>query len=141
MNTKSFYLIVFLLTTTFAFGSVKPIPITSATIEWKAYKIAYERWGNIQLKSGELLFEDDALTGGNFVVDMTSIQVTSLEGKKKASLEKHLRSDDFFGIEEFPTAEMVIARFATFPISFNAAIDPTSLPAYQAVADYLIKKP
>ena len=40
-----------------------------------------------------------------------------------------------------PTAEMVIARFATFPISFNAAIDPTSLPAYQAVADYLIKKP
>ena len=40
-----------------------------------------------------------------------------------------------------PTAEMVIARFATFPISFNAAIDPTSLPAYQAVADYLIKTP
>ena len=40
-----------------------------------------------------------------------------------------------------PTAEMVIARFATFPISFNAAIDPTSLPAYQAVADYLIKRP
>ena len=37
-------------------------------------------------------------------------------------------------------AEMVIARFATFPISFNAAIDPTSLPAYQAVADYLVKK-
>ena len=40
-----------------------------------------------------------------------------------------------------PTAEMVIARFATFPISFNAAIDPTSLPAFQAVADYLMSKP
>ncbi len=39
-----------------------------------------------------------------------------------------------------PTAEMVIARFATHPISFNAAIDPTSLPAYQAVADYLLTK-
>jgi CubicO group peptidase (beta-lactamase class C family) len=39
-----------------------------------------------------------------------------------------------------PTAEMVIARFATFPVSANAAIDPTSLPAYQAVADYLVKK-
>ena len=39
-----------------------------------------------------------------------------------------------------PVAEMVIARFATFPISFNAAIDPTSLPAYQAVADYLVGK-
>ena len=39
-----------------------------------------------------------------------------------------------------PTAEMVIARFATFPTSANAAIDPTSLPAYQAVAGYLLAK-
>ena len=39
---------------------------------------------------------------------MTSIQVTSLEGKKKANLEKHLRSDDFFGVEKFPSATMVI---------------------------------
>ncbi|MFT7288968.1 MAG: CubicO group peptidase (beta-lactamase class C family) [Halieaceae bacterium] len=39
-----------------------------------------------------------------------------------------------------PTAEMVIARFASYPVSFNAAIDPTSLPAYQAVAEYLLNK-
>ena len=39
-----------------------------------------------------------------------------------------------------PKAEMVIARFATYPISANAYIDPTSLPAYQAVADYLMGK-
>lgn len=37
-----------------------------------------------------------------------------------------------------PTADMVIARFASFPSPFNAAIDPTSLPAYQAVAEYLL---
>ena len=39
-----------------------------------------------------------------------------------------------------PAAEMVIARFASHPISFNAAIDPNSLPAYQAVANYLMSK-
>lgn len=39
-----------------------------------------------------------------------------------------------------PTAEMVIARFATYPVSANAVIDPTSLPAYQAVAEYLLAK-
>ena len=39
-----------------------------------------------------------------------------------------------------PTAEMVIVRFASFPTAKNAKIDPTSLPAYQAVAEYLIKK-
>ena len=37
-----------------------------------------------------------------------------------------------------PKAEMVIARFASFPVAANAQIDPTSLPAYQAVANYLM---
>lgn len=39
-----------------------------------------------------------------------------------------------------PTAEMVIVRFASFPQAQNGFIDPTSLPAYQAVADYLMSK-
>ncbi|MEZ2720890.1 serine hydrolase domain-containing protein [Paenalcaligenes hominis] len=39
-----------------------------------------------------------------------------------------------------PTADMVIVRFASFPVASNAAMDPTSLPAYQAVADYLKKQ-
>ena len=39
-----------------------------------------------------------------------------------------------------PTANMVIVRFASFPVAKNAMIDPTSLPAYQAVAEYLISK-
>lgn len=38
-----------------------------------------------------------------------------------------------------PRADMVIARFASYPVAANAANDPTTLPAYQAVADYLIK--
>lgn len=33
-------------------------------------------------------------------------------------------------------AEMVIVRLASFPTAKNAQIDPTSLPAYQAVARY-----
>ena len=39
-----------------------------------------------------------------------------------------------------PAAEMVIVRMASHPIAGNAANDPTSLPAYQAVADYLKMK-
>lgn len=36
-----------------------------------------------------------------------------------------------------PTAQMVLVRFASFPSAKNSLIDPTSLPAFQAVADYL----
>lgn len=37
-----------------------------------------------------------------------------------------------------PTAEMVIVRTASNPIASNTHNDPISLPAYQAVADYLM---
>lgn len=37
-----------------------------------------------------------------------------------------------------PTAEMVIVRAASNPIASNTHNDPISLPAYQAVADYLM---
>ena len=40
-----------------------------------------------------------------------------------------------------PTADMVIVRLASFPTAKNAKIDPTSLPAYRAVAEYLKSKP
>ena len=38
-----------------------------------------------------------------------------------------------------PKAEMVIARFASHPTAANAANDPTSLPAYHALATFLMQ--
>ncbi|MDM7859384.1 serine hydrolase [Alteromonas sp. ASW11-36] len=37
-----------------------------------------------------------------------------------------------------PTADMVIVRLASHPSAANSVIDPTSLPAYEAVAQYLM---
>jgi CubicO group peptidase (beta-lactamase class C family) len=39
-----------------------------------------------------------------------------------------------------PAAEMVIARFASHPLGANANLDPTSLPAYHAVAKHLMRE-
>ena len=39
-----------------------------------------------------------------------------------------------------PKVEMVIARFASHPVAGNAANDATSLPAYQALAEYLLQR-
>lgn len=39
-----------------------------------------------------------------------------------------------------PAAEMVIVRFASTYYASNKYIDPLSIPAYEAVAEYLIKK-
>ena len=37
-----------------------------------------------------------------------------------------------------PTADMVLVRLASYPRAQNGSIDPTSLPAYQAVAEFLM---
>ncbi|MCR9150115.1 MAG: beta-lactamase family protein [Rhodobacteraceae bacterium] len=39
-----------------------------------------------------------------------------------------------------PTAEMVLVRVASYPRAQNGFIDPTSLPAYQAVAEFLMAR-
>lgn len=38
-----------------------------------------------------------------------------------------------------PTAEMVIVRYASHPVASNAANDATTLPAFQALAEYLMQ--
>jgi CubicO group peptidase (beta-lactamase class C family) len=38
-----------------------------------------------------------------------------------------------------PKADMVIARFASYPVAGNSANDPTTLPAYMALSDYLLQ--
>lgn len=37
-----------------------------------------------------------------------------------------------------PKADMVIARFASNPVAANAASDPTTLPAFRAIAEHLM---
>lgn len=39
-----------------------------------------------------------------------------------------------------PTAQMVLVRLASYPRAQNGFIDPTSLPAYQAVAEFLMSR-
>jgi CubicO group peptidase (beta-lactamase class C family) len=43
------------------------------------------------------------------------------------------------GVYIDPKAEMVIARFASHHIAGNMGIDPTTLPAYHALAKFLIR--
>jgi CubicO group peptidase (beta-lactamase class C family) len=38
-----------------------------------------------------------------------------------------------------PAAEMVIVRLGSHPLAANANVDPTSLPAYQALAEHLMR--
>ena len=68
---------------------------------------------SISLKEGVLIFKKGKLAGGKFIMDMTTINTTDLDGGMKNKLDGHLKSDDFFGTENFPTAGLVFKTIAT----------------------------
>ena len=88
----------------------KEVSITKSSVTWKGYKVTGSHTGTIALKSGSLSFEDSKLVGGTFVMDMNSIACTDLDGVYKEKLEGHLKSDDFFGVENNPTARLVFTN-------------------------------
>lgn len=86
----------------------KEVKTESSTVTWKGYKFAGSHNGSIALKSGALEFDGDKLSGGEFVVDMTTISVEDLEaGNGKEKLEGHLNADDFFGTADHATSKLV----------------------------------
>ena len=94
-------------------SGVYKISTNDSEVQWKGYKVTGEHAGVVNLQSGELAFDENgSLSGGSFVMDMTSIKVTDLEGEWAGKLEGHLKSADFFGVEKFPTARFEITNVA-----------------------------
>lgn len=90
----------------------KEINTQESQVNWKGKKVAGSHNGTIQLKDGHLIVEDGKPTGGEFIIDMASITVTDLSGEGKEQLEGHLKSDDFFGVENYPASKLVITTVA-----------------------------
>ncbi len=104
--------LVFVLVT-FAFGpkaETFTIVPTDSTVNWTGYKVTGKHTGTIAIKAGALVFKDDLLEGGEFEMDMSSITCTDLEGEYAGKLVGHLSSEDFFGVEKYPTASFKITR-------------------------------
>lgn len=74
-----------------------------SSVNWKGSKVGGEHAGVINLESAQLKFAQDALSSGEFVVDMKSLKNTDLEKlEDRTKLESHLKSGDFFETETFP---------------------------------------
>jgi len=80
-----------------------------SNVKWLGKKVTGEHNGTIKLANGSLEFNEDKLAGGSFEIDMKSIENSDLENEEyNQKLVGHLKSDDFFGVEKYPTASLVI---------------------------------
>ncbi|HCY82243.1 MAG TPA: YceI family protein [Xanthomarina gelatinilytica] len=128
-NITAIVLVVFM---TFSFTTIeeekKEIKVENSKVVWKGYKVTGSHEGTIAIKSGHLNFSNDKLTGGTFVIDMSTITNTDLEGEYKEKLEGHLKSDDFFGVEKYPTASLIFTE-----------VKSTGKNSYKVTGDLTIK--
>jgi polyisoprenoid-binding protein YceI len=113
-NLKSIALaLVVVLSTAAVSAQSKNINTTTSTIEWVGKKVTGQHNGTVNFKDGALVFKGKKLTGGTFTVDMTSLTATDLTGEYLGKLNGHLKADDFFGTDKFPTAKLVFKKIAT----------------------------
>ena len=98
------------LVTGLAFGQTKKI--TTSDVHWWGYKLAKTEAsshdGTVNVKSGSVVLKKNQLVGGSFVLDMTSINATDLQGEYQQKLNGHLKTGDFFEVEKYPTATFKI---------------------------------
>ncbi|MDA8816569.1 YceI family protein [Schleiferiaceae bacterium] len=76
-------------------------------LKWRGFKtyVASEHIGTIGVQSGTFAMAGDQLVGGKITIDMNSIANVDIEDEgKRGYLEGHLKSQDFFFVESFPTA-------------------------------------
>jgi len=115
------------------------IVLKSSRISWTGYKPLSEHKGEISIKSGNLLFVDTLLTGGEVIVDMASITCKDIEDEENnAKLVGHLKSADFFNVDSFSTAKLSIKKVIPYG-AFDTKKEGMTGQVYKAVADLTIK--
>jgi len=104
-NMKNvFILLISLVATSMMAQSSTSVDLDKSVVNWKAAKVTGEHSGNVKLISASLTMKNGILNGAEFVADMNTIKVTDLQGEYAQKLEGHLKSDDFFGVSNHPSA-------------------------------------
>ena len=81
-------------------------------ITWTGREVSTSfHYGTIDLTSGQFELSEGLISSGEFVVDMTTIKNQDLPSESAQDrLETHLKSDDFFSVEAYPTAKIFISQ-------------------------------
>lgn len=129
---------------TFAPGSYT-VNAETSQMNWEGRKTLikdYKDTGTINIQEGTVNVGPDGTVTGTVVFDMTSIKtLTTGKNSGESMMEKHIKSDDFFGVETYPTSTIAITEVkpiddgsgATHMVSGNLTIkditNPISFPA------------
>lgn len=104
--------------TAFAFTAPKEKHVSTYTVDtkatsaaWLGKKVTGQHNGKISVSKGTVTADHGTINGGTIEFDMNSITCEDLTDKEWSDkLVGHLKGEDFFGTDKFPTAKFEVTK-------------------------------
>jgi len=112
---------------------------------WNGFKPTGKHYGTIGIQGGNIAVENGKIVGGSFTMDMNDIDVQDLEGEDRQKLTGHLKSEDFFAVENYPEAKFVITEVSEYASSAMASAEENDNLAVKVnneeISEYKLENP
>jgi polyisoprenoid-binding protein YceI len=80
-----------------------------STLGWEGKAVTHGHNGTLQFTGGDLVVKGTSIVGGTVTVDMKTLKATDIkDAESQGKFVGHMSSDDFFGVEKFPTSTFKI---------------------------------
>jgi rhodanese-related sulfurtransferase len=97
--------------------------IEKSRLEWIGRNLDNRHFGQLSLLKGELVLVAGRPFSGSIIAAMHSLTNSDLQDPSyRAMLISHLKSDDFFAVERFPTASFTLAEWESHDAVFPEAL-------------------
>lgn len=95
----------------------------NAEMEFVGTKPTGRHYGNIALSDGMIKLSEGEITGGKFVFNLNQITITDLKDDEENhnKLVSHLKSDEFFDVENYPKVTFELVSIKPLNNNGNAA--------------------
>lgn len=126
------------------------VDVETSIVRWTGRNLFNHHSGTVKLASGHIEITNGQLQGASFRLNMNSIACEDLtDSTYNSMLIRHLRDDDFFAVERFPTADFVcesaLAIASASPgspshtlhgsLTLRGVTQPLSIPVVIAASD------
>ena len=116
-----------------------------SSVTWIGSKPTGKHNGTIGISEGKIKVEGDNIVGGKIVIDMTTVENEDLKSDEESygKLIGHLKSPDFFDVENHPVAEFVITGAEAFDPSKAVVVKEEFDSEYKpaSASDHIVDNP
>lgn len=102
-----------------ASGTTFKVDTAQSKIRFTGHGVGKNHPGTFKLSAGEVQISGDSVTGGNFVIDIRSMDIEQKEEMFQTKLKPHLLSGDFFDAEKFGNAKFEITKVQPYESNEN----------------------